>query len=204
MFTGIVQAVGRVAEQGAGKLVIDAPPQFPRQSIEAGESIAVNGCCLTVKAQAAEATSRLSFDLSAETLARTNLGALRPGASVNLERAMLATARIGGHFVQGHVDCTGRVTVVERLEGGLRMGVNVPEAYADLLIDKGSVALDGVSLTVVDPQCQDFSAWIVPHTLAATNLGSRLVGDAVNLEFDMLAKYVQSAVKAALAGRELR
>jgi len=184
VFTGIVQAVGWVVRLDGLVLEVEAPATFAPQGYDEGESVAVNGCCLTV-------VGDLRFDLSEETLARTSLGDLRPGDLVNLERAMSATDRFGGHIVQGHVDSTGEVVAVEPQEGSTLFRFRVPSGYDRYLIDKGSVTIDGVSLTVVRPEGDEFEAWIIPHTLAKTNLGARRVGDRVNLEFDVIAKYVE-------------
>jgi riboflavin synthase len=186
MFTGIVQAVGKVHRIENLVLEVDAPASFAPEGYDTGESVAVNGCCLTVVAEAP-----LRFDLSEETLARTGLGQLRAGDPVNLERAMTARDRFGGHIVQGHVDATGEVLAVEPQEGSTILRFRVPEEYTRYLIDKGSVTIDGISLTVVRPEGDTFEAWIIPHTLENTNLAARQPGDRVNLEFDVIAKYVE-------------
>lgn len=184
MFTGIIEARGRVVSLTAGRLVVAAPLG---DEVAMGESVAVNGCCLTAVLIGPE----LAFDLSPETLARTNLGAVSVGDAVNLERAMRADGRFGGHIVQGHVDATGEVAAVTPVEGATILRLRVAAGFERYLIDKGSVTVDGVSLTVVSPRGQEFEAWIIPHTLMETNLGDRRTGDRVNLEFDVLAKYVE-------------
>ncbi|HXH62219.1 MAG TPA: riboflavin synthase [Fimbriimonadaceae bacterium] len=180
MFTGIVQAVGRVESAEKGRLVVLAPDAWPGDPWQVGESVAVDGCCLTVT----EASAGLRFDLSGETLERTTLGSLKAGDKVNLERALRASDRLGGHIVQGHVDATG--SLVSR-NGTFTFRVD--EDWSKLLIDKGSVALNGVSLTVVQPKGGQFSVAMIPHTLESTTMGSLQPGSAVNVEFDVLAKY---------------
>lgn len=186
MFTGIVQALGKVRQLDNLVLEIDAPATFAGEGYEEGESIAINGCCLTVVG-----FDPLRFDLSEETLARTDLGDLAAGAQVNLERAMTPKDRFGGHIVQGHVDATGELIAIEPQEGSSVFRFRIPEEYARYLIDKGSITIDGISLTVVRPEGDTFETWIIPHTLAHTNLGTRKAGDQVNLEFDVIAKYVE-------------
>jgi riboflavin synthase len=183
VFTGIVQAVGEVVRLAGPRLSVLSPDAWPGEAWIVGESVAVNGCCLTVVA----AAGRLEFDLSAETLARTTLGALAAGSRVNLERAMRATDRFGGHIVQGHVDTVGLLT---SRNGAFEFEVG--NEWRQYLVDKGSVAIDGVSLTVVKPAGGRFSCALVPHTLAATTLGAIEAGSRVNVEFDVLAKYALS------------
>lgn len=188
MFTGIVQGLGQVIDLAQGVLSVQAPAAFAPEGFDIGESIAVNGCCLTV---VADASNILRFDLSPETLARTALGALGPGGVVNLERAMRASDRFGGHIVQGHVDAVGTVVSKTPQENATIVRFQVPPEFDRYLIDKGSITIDGISLTVVKPEAGAFDTWIIPHTLEQTNLGTRQAGDAVNLEFDVLAKYVE-------------
>lgn len=159
--------------------------------VERGESIAVNGVCLTVLP---EVDGSLLTDVSNETLSRTTLGTLRGGARVNVERALLAGERLGGHIVQGHIDCVGMLLSI-REEGAFAVyRWSFPPEYGELIVAKGSVAVDGVSLTIVDPDAAAFSAALIPETLRRTNLGSASIGDPVNLEFDMIAKYVRHLV----------
>jgi riboflavin synthase len=153
-----------------------------------GDSVAVNGCCLTVTARDGDT---LAFDLLAETLARTNLSRLEPGAPVNLERALAAHARLGGHFVQGHIDTTGQVLGFDPHGADHRLEIALPAEFARYVAFKGSIAIDGISLTVAEVQPDRFVVWIIPHTLAMTNLRTRKAGDFVNLECDLLAKYVE-------------
>lgn len=190
MFTGIVECVGTVrgVRRSADRcdLVIDAG--VAAQGAKPGDSVAVNGACLTVTRADAEA---LTFQAVAETLVRTNLGDLASGSAVNLERAVRADQRLDGHIVQGHVDATGRVRAIERRGDDVRFAVACDPAFADLLVDKGSVTIDGVSLTVVHAEDAGFDVALIPHTLSATTLGLRKAGDRVNLEADVLGKYVK-------------
>ena len=189
MFTGIIEAVGTLAAlEPRGSQVgvlIDAPALIA--GVRIGDSIAVNGTCLTVTRIDA---GRLSFDAVRETLERTALGDQRAGARMNLERAMRADARLDGHIVQGHVDGTGRVDALDRDGDDVRFAVQCDPEVARYLVPKGSVAIDGVSLTVVGVTADGFDVALIPHTLTATNLGDRRPGDRVNLEADVLGKYV--------------
>jgi riboflavin synthase len=184
VFTGIVEAVGQVRSAEESRVVVSRPPTWEDMTI--GESVAVNGVCLTLLPG-----DDLAFDVSGETRSRTTLGALRPGSRVNLERAMTPQSRFGGHIVQGHVDATGCVDGVY----GDRFRFSVPREFDRYLIDKGSITVDGVSLTVVRPEDAAFDVAVVPHTLEHTNLGDRRPGDQVNLEFDVLAKYVERLLR---------
>ncbi len=194
MFTGIVESLGEVAFLADGKLEVRAEPHFAPDGFAEGESVAVNGCCLTVLPG-----EGLRFDLSPETLDRTSLGTLSPGARVNLERATVAGGRLGGHIVQGHVDATGLFEGSAAEGNSVVMRFRAPEGYGRYLIDKGSVAIEGVSLTVVRPEGDAFEVWVIPHTLERTNLGALKPGDRVNLEFDVLAKYVERLLEARLS-----
>lgn len=189
MFTGIVQAIGVVSFVEQGKLGLSAVPNFGPPVL--GESIAVNGCCLTVSSEL-----QFSFDLSVETLARTTLGQLEIGDSVNLERALLPTNRIGGHFVQGHIDATGLIFAIHPLGNGFEIEFQVEETWDRYLINKGSVAIDGISLTVNNPERGHFNCSIIPQTWNDTNLRFRSQGDRVNLEFDLIAKHLEKLVAA--------
>jgi riboflavin synthase len=190
MFTGLVECLGRVDRvdiEGAGRRLAISWPGLG-DPLTIGESVAVNGCCLTVVASRGE-----SFELQAgpETLLRTNLGEKRAGDVVNLERSLRVGDRLGGHFVQGHVDTTA-LLVERRPEGEwefLAFGLD-PE-WTPLMVPKGSIAVDGVSLTLVDVGADGFSIMLIPHTLAVTTLGRLGVGDRVNIEADMLAKHVR-------------
>jgi riboflavin synthase alpha subunit len=203
VFTGIVEAVGRVvALEPAGakaRLRVEAPRVADGAPI--GASIAVNGACLTV----VEATAQqVVFEAVRETLERTSLGDLRPGARVNLERALRADGRLDGHIVQGHVDGTGRVRALERRGDDVRLAVDCAPELARQLVPKGSVAVDGVSLTVVDVDEAGFDVALIPHTLAETNLGERRPGDRVNLEADVLGKYVLRYLERVLGEGGIR
>lgn len=184
MFTGIVQAVGRVRSLRSGRLCVDPPEAWPGDAWKMGESVAVNGCCLTL----ASGSDGLEFDLSAETLARTALAGLATGSATNLERAMRASDRLGGHFVQGHVDTVGRLE--SRPESG-EWEFSVEADLGRYLVEKGSVTVDGVSLTVIRPSGGTFYVALVPHTVQSTNFADMSEGTRVNVEFDVLAKYVE-------------
>jgi len=190
MFTGLVEEVGecqwlRRTTTGT-QLTLLAP--HVGQGIRTGDSVAVNGCCLTVSAHRKET---LTFDLLEETLARTNLQNVRPGVAVNLERALAASGRLGGHFVQGHVDTTTQIAGVTSIGSDLKLDITLPHEFAQYLAFKGSVAINGVSLTVAAVASSTFTIWIIPHTRKSTNLGQLAVGDEVNLECDILAKYAE-------------
>jgi riboflavin synthase len=182
VFTGLVQAIGTVVRLESGRLSLAVPDAWPGEPCVIGESLSVSGCCLTV----VSAGATLEFDLSDETLARSNLGGLTAGSKVNLERAMRATDRFGGHIVQGHVDTV--CAFKSRREDGV-FTFEVDGEFRQFLVDKGSIALDGVSLTVVQPEDGRFSVAVIPHTLQATTLGALKPGDKLNVEFDILAKY---------------
>lgn len=190
MFTGLVREVGEVGwlrrTDQAVQLLVSAPRIASR--VRTGESVAVNGCCLTVTAHR---DKQLMFDLLEESLNRTNLGDLKPGSPVNLERALRVDGRLGGHFVQGHVDCAAKVLALEEKGPDLRIDIELPAEFAPYAAFKGSIAVNGVSLTVAAIGDRSFSVWIIPHTLDNTNLGDLEPGDRVNLEFDILAKYVE-------------
>lgn len=189
MFTGLVEAVGSVRsleKRGdAARLTLETPLA---RELSLGESLAVNGCCLTVTSTDGDSAS---FDLLVETLDRTNLGTLSGGSRVNLERALRADGRFGGHFVQGHIDTTAEVISTERKGADLNLVIAIPDGGAHYLIGKGSIAVNGVSLTVAALEQDRFGLWIIPHTLQETNLGDLRPGSRVNLEYDMLAKYVE-------------
>jgi len=191
VFTGIVEAVGTIAalEPRGSQVGVVVEARAVVEGVRIGDSIAVNGACLTVTKIDA-AAGRLEFDAVRETLERTSLGDQRVGARVNLERAMRADGRLDGHIVQGHVDGTGRVADLARDGDDVRVAVECGPEIARYLVPKGSVAIDGVSLTVVGVSDAGFDVALIPHTLAATNLGDRRLGDRVNLEADVLGKYV--------------
>lgn len=200
MFTGIVEAVGEVASlepRGAVVRMVVRAPALAKQ-VRLGDSVAVSGACLTI---AREDPERLVFDAVAETLERTALGDLAPGRPVNLERALRADGRLDGHIVQGHVDGTGRVRELRREGEDVRLFVDCDEGLARLLVEKGSVAVDGVSLTVVGVGERGFDVALIPHTLEATTLGDLVPGRRVNLEADVLGKYVKRYVERVLGAR---
>ena len=161
-----------------------------------GDSVAINGCCLTV---AAMESNKTSFDLLAQTLRVTSLGELRTGSVVNLERAMMVGDRFGGHFVQGHVDAAGKFTRIEESGQDHIIAVSLPPAIHKLCVDKGSLAIDGISLTIAELTDNEAVFWITPHTWEHTNLHAVRIGQAVNLEADMLAKHVEKLLSARLA-----
>jgi riboflavin synthase len=195
MFTGLVEVLGAVRAvhaDGTGRqLVLAAPTLAPELAV--GESVAVNGACLTVVERDRE-TCR--FQVGPETLRLTNLGELSPGDGVNLERALRVSDRLGGHLVQGHVDGLGTITRRERQGEWEFVAFGCPAELARQMVPKGSVAVDGVSLTVVDVAAEQFSVMLIPHTLAHTTLGRKGPGARVNLETDLLAKYVWKALQA--------
>lgn len=196
MFTGLVQGVGTVAARDESHLEIAFPPNLWSDSLTEGESVAINGACLTVTHFT---ESQMSFDVSPETWNRTSLGQLKLDSSVNIERAMRATDRFGGHIVQGHVDGVGKVLSKTDTGEFIVFRFEIPAEGTLFLIDKGSITIDGVSLTVVQPTGTEFDVWVIPHTLANTNLNTRNPGDEVNLEYDVIAKYVQRLVKPFIA-----
>ncbi|SRR6266511_4321122 len=196
MFTGIVEELGRVVELEGPRLRVRC--RTAAQDSPVGASVAVNGVCLTVVGGDEES---LAFDLSEETLDRTALGRLEPGDPVNLERPVTLMARLGGHLVQGHVDGVGTVVSVTPQEGGSTITVEAPEDLGRYLVEKGSVTVDGVNLTVAALGGSTFSVALIPHALAVTTLGTAVAGDPVNLEVDVLAKYVERLL-GPLANRE--
>jgi len=190
MFTGIVRELGRVVSVDGGSggraLVVEAPATAAGLGV--GDSISVNGCCLT--AESVEG-ARISMHAVPETLARSTLGRLSAGDAVNVEPAVRAGEPLGGHYVQGHVDAVGRVQSVEAEGDGLRVFVEAPEDVLRYCVEKGSVTVDGVSLTVAELGSEEFAVALVPHTLEATTLSALAPGQEVNLEVDVVAKYVE-------------
>jgi len=196
MFTGLIQELGTVerfeSTPGGARLHVTLSQIA---DLVAGESVAINGVCLTALAGK---PSSFMADLSLETLDRTSLKRLASGARVNVERALRMGDRLGGHLVQGHVDATATVLDIEE-QGDFRLfHWSFPSVHTELLVDKGSIAVDGISLTVVSPSDSSFGAAVIPETLVRTNLGSARVGDSVNLEFDMMAKYAQRLISPYL------
>lgn len=195
MFTGLIEEVGTVTstrERKRRKQLQIVAPRIAKK-IRTGESVSLNGCCLTLSARRGD---RLTFDLVEETLARTNLKMLKRDSSVNLERALRGDGRLGGHFVQGHVDCTSRIISFEQIGGDYRLAVELPAEFARYVACKGSIAINGISLTIADVSPMSFAVWIIPHTKRHTNLSHAEAGDVVNLEFDILAKYVERMIPA--------
>ena len=186
MFTGIVEEVGRVTSAQSGKLVISASEVL--QEIKLGGSIAVNGVCLTITSLT---VSSFSIDIMPETLERTNLGLLNTGDEVNLECPLTLRKPLGGHLVQGHVDDTGRIASITQQGGAMLFRFEVPHGVVRYVVEKGFIAVDGVSLTVVTKDASSFQVSVVDFTRNQTTLGNRQVGDLVNLEVDIIAKYVE-------------
>ncbi|HEY9111046.1 MAG TPA: riboflavin synthase [Rhodanobacteraceae bacterium] len=191
MFTGIIQATGRVtrSEARGGDLRLSVvAPEFNASDVAPGDSIAVSGCCLTVVAHEGDT---LAFDVSNESLALTTLGVLAVGDRVNLEKALRLSDRLGGHLVSGHVDGIGSILSVEPDARSQRWTIEAPPALARYIAAKGSVCVDGASLTVNTVDGARFGVNLIPHTVEQTTFGDRRVGDRVNLEIDMLARYVE-------------
>ncbi|MDB6170455.1 MAG: riboflavin synthase [Verrucomicrobia bacterium] len=195
MFTGLVEEQGTVAafsaDGGGWRLQVSARAVLDGVAI--GDSIAVNGCCLTVTH--ADRGS-LTFDVLGETRRLTSFASLKKGGAVNLERSLRFDGKVGGHFVTGHIDGTGVIELVERRGPDTILRVGAPKGSGRHLISKGSIAVDGVSLTLAEVGGDSFSVWLIPHPLAATNLGAKEAGDLVNLEFDLLGKYVEKLLAA--------
>ncbi|MEY2560084.1 MAG: riboflavin synthase [Verrucomicrobiota bacterium] len=190
MFTGLIEEVGSVlgmeATDHGTRLQIAAPNIAG--TTRPGDSIAVNGCCLTV---AEHRGAELTFDLLEESLERTNLKSLRRDGRVNLERALPANGRLGGHFVQGHVDCAARILALEMKGADQRIEIELPAEFAHYVAFKGSIAVNGISLTVAEVSQNSFAVWIIPHTRMQTNLAVARPDDLLNLEFDLIAKYLE-------------
>ncbi len=193
MFTGLVEGLGQVVELTPDAvsltLRVAAPTDLPGvETVRLGDSIALNGCCLTVVG--IQGTT-WSFQAGSETLSRTNLGRLKVGDVVNVERSLQVGARLGGHFVQGHVDALGQVEAIDREGEWVFMTFNVPAALTRQMVEKGSITIDGVSLTLVKVTANTFQIALIPHTLQVTTLGRRHIGDAANIETDILGKYIE-------------
>jgi riboflavin synthase len=193
MFTGIVEERGAVRSLRDGRLSITCRTVTADSAI--GSSVSVNGTCLTVVERDDE---HLAFDLSEETIARTSLRRLEPGHPVNLERPVSLAARLGGHLVQGHVDGVGTIVGIEPgADGGALLRVRIPDGLLDAVVPKGSLTVDGVSLTVAELHDDGVTIALIPHTLAVTTLGAAAVGDPVNVEVDVIARYVQRLMERA-------
>ena len=199
MFTGIVEELGRVRRvlpgARAGKIVIAARKVL--EDVHIGDSIAVNGVCLTV---VAAGDDEFTADVMPETLRKSALGALKVGDPVDLERAMAADGRFGGHIVSGHIDGTGRISEVRREENAVLVTISAPQHILDLIVEKGSIAIDGISLTVASLAPGAFSVSLIPHTAAQTVLLKKRPGDLVNLENDIVGKYVQKLLGVRSGG----
>ena len=198
MFTGLVEETAPIVAVepigGGARLTLEASTVL--EGTHAGDSIAVNGC-LTITSMEG---GRLSFDLLAETLDKTNLGDQKQGSLVNLERALAAHDRLGGHFVQGHVDTTARILSLDPQGQDHRLEVELPRRFARYVAYKGSIAVNGISLTAAEVKDASIVIWLIPHTMEATNLHSLKAGDRINLEFDMLAKYLERLTDPSLRG----
>ena len=195
MFTGIVEETGAVKRiaSSAKSIRLAVAAKLCARGTRLGDSIAVNGCCLTVVAKRGAV---LEFDLLRETWERTNLQFAREGSPVNLERSLAANGRLGGHFVTGHIDCIGKIVRWERAGADHVLDISAPKEVQRYVVFKGSIAVDGMSLTVAGITKKGFRIWIIPHTFEVTALRERKVGDAVNLEADILGKYVEQFVRA--------
>jgi riboflavin synthase len=193
VFTGLIEEVGRLVATRQSDHGTTLDIAAPRTATEArtGESIAVNGCCLTLTSRRDD---RLSFDLLEETMARTNFKKLQQDSGLNLERALSADGHLGGHFVQGHIDCVSHIIAFDRKGEDFRLQVELPESSRQYVAFKGSIAVNGISLTVAEVLPTSFAVWIIPYTKCHTNLDRATIGDLVNLEFDILAKYVERMV----------
>lgn len=194
MFCGIVETAGKISQIEHSREIITfvIESEMIASTVQVNDSVAIDGVCLTVVEKSGDA---MTFNLVPQTLQKTTLGVKIVGDFVNLERAMGVDARVDGHFVQGHVDCTGRVLSVENLGESWEIDFEVEREFQELLIPRGSIAIDGISLTVAQLDGCRFTIAIIPHTLELTTLKYRKVGDSVNIEFDMLGKYVVNTMK---------
>ena len=199
MFTGLVEGLSSVVsltpDAVSLTLQIAAPPELSEvETVRLGDSIALNGCCLTVMAIEGRTWS---FQAGSETLSRTNLGQLQVGDVVNVERSLQVGARLGGHFVQGHIDALGIVAAIDQEGEWVHMTFRVPPALTRQMVEKGSITVDGVSLTLVSVTKDQFRIALIPHTLQVTTLGRRALGDPVNIETDILGKYIEKLLPRA-------
>jgi len=197
MFTGIVEETGRVEQirPGTKSIRLEVSLKTCAAGLKVGDSLAVNGCCLTVTGLRRRGKKRIAqFDLLKETWNRTNLQFVRTGSRVNLERSLRADGRLGGHFVTGHIDGIGKIVRWERVAMDHVLEIAAPTEVMRYIVFKGSVAVDGISLTVAEVNRKSFQIWIIPHTMEVTALAERKKGDAVNLEADLLGKYVEKFV----------
>lgn len=191
MFTGIVEEVGTVLAIGSGKLKIKCA--LVLKDVNIGDSIAVNGICLTVTHYTAV---DFTADVMPETVRRTSLAELKTGSSVNLERALTLASRLGGHIVSGHIDGTGKITDLKEEKNALLMTVSADKNLLRYIVEKGSIALDGISLTVASVSNNDFTVSLIPHTREITNLSSKKIGSPINIETDIIGKYVEKMLQA--------
>ncbi len=199
MFTGIVESTAKVVsfrEREAAWLMELDVPQFVAETLSDGDSLACNGCCLTVVRRSG---NLVAFELLEETIRLTSFEGIREGSLINVERPLAAGARLGGHFVSGHIDIRGTVEIFEQRGKNFYLRVSFPEEFSKYCVYKGSIAIDGISLTVAEAENNTLAVWLIPHTLEVTNLSACRSGKTVNLEFDLLAKYVE---KIALGNRE--
>jgi riboflavin synthase len=204
MFTGIVEETGTVEKirRGMKSISLTVRAKNSARGLKIGGSLAVNGCCLTATKIFTRGTFKLvQFDLLAETWTRTNFQFLKTGSLVNLERPLRAGGEFGGHFVTGHIDGVGKISRWEKSGADYVLEIAAPEDVMRYVIEKGSIAIDGVSLTVAGVGKKSFCVWIIPHTMAVTNLCGRKTGDAVNLEADLLGKYAEKFQRAAVRSR---
>lgn len=190
MFTGIIEEVGQVIalKKGANSIVLTIGASAIMEDLKLGDSVATNGVCLTVTALGRDF---FQADVMHETMNRSSLGSLKPGSHVNLERAMPANGRFGGHMVSGHIDGIGKITTIEKDDNAMWYTISADEQILRYIIEKGSIAIDGISLTVAKVTGRDFSVSIIPHTLKETILAEKKKGDIVNLENDMVGKYIE-------------
>ena len=204
MFTGIIEETGTVEKiaRGAKAIKLTIRAGSAARGLKTGGSLAVNGCCLTATNVVSRGKSRLiRFDLLEETWRRTNFPFLKAGSLVNLERPLRASGEFGGHFVTGHIDGTGKISRWEKAGADHVLDIAAPENVMRYVIEKGSIAIDGISLTVAAVSRKSFRVWIIPHTFEVTNLRGRKVGEMVNLEADMLGKYVEKFLRARANNR---
>ena len=194
MFTGIIEEIGKISniKRGARSAILSIQASKVLEDAHLGDSIAVNGVCLTVTTLNGDV---FTADVMNETLSRSSLGSLRVGSPVNLERAMAAGGRFGGHIVSGHIDGTGRIASVTRDDNAVWFRIMADKKLLRYIVEKGSIAIDGISLTVAKTDSESFSVSIIPHTIGQTILGTRKVGDTVNLENDIIGKYVEKLMQ---------
>ncbi|MBQ2406363.1 MAG: riboflavin synthase [Lachnospiraceae bacterium] len=193
MFTGIVEELGEVSAMARGRdsMVLTIKAKTIMSDLKLGDSVSTNGVCLTVTEKGSD---YYKADVMHETMNRSSLGKLKPGSHVNLERAMSAEGRFGGHIVSGHIDGTGSITSIKKDDNAVWYTIAAPENIMRYIIEKGSIAIDGISLTVAKVTDKDFSVSIIPHTIKETTLGEKRVGDIVNLENDLIGKYVEKLI----------